>query len=266
MEPGEGVRQVRLHGRTDRSCVYVVDGLLIDCGPPPCRRAMKRLLDEEKPEQAALTHYHEQHSGNADLLNARGLVPFLHPDGIEVLKNGFPPQLLYRRLLYGRPAAARFQPLPEVLRTPRHTFQVLSLPGHCPGHAGLYEPDRQWLFAGDLYTGTLITSMKEEEDLEELIASYKKIRSLPIRVLYCSHIGSITDPHYLIENKWYNLTSIRDTIVGMKNRRMKFGQIKRAMRMKEGWRYYLTQGDFAKSHFITSVLEHREEDAGRREG
>lgn len=258
MEPKDGVTQIRLHGRADRTSVYIVDGLLIDCGPPTCRGALESLLDREKPDQAVLTHYHEQHSGNADLLNARGLVPYLDPAGIELMKDGFPAQLLYRRFLYGRPGPARFQPMPPTIKTPKYTFQVLPLPGHCPGHVGFYEPEREWLFAGDLYTGTLITSLKEEEDLEDHIASYDRIRSLPIRVLYCSHIGSITDPRYLIENKWYNLTSIRDTIVGLKNRRMKFGQIKRAMRMQEGWRYYLTQGDFARSHFITSVLEHRD--------
>jgi glyoxylase-like metal-dependent hydrolase (beta-lactamase superfamily II) len=256
MEPKDGVRIFRLHGRFDRVYVYEVDGLMIDCGPPTARRAVAGLLDRLKPAQAVLTHYHEQHSGNADLLNERGIVPYLHPDGLEFLKEGFPPQLLYRRLLYGRPPRARFQPLAGEVRTPQFRFQVLPLPGHCPGHVGLYEPEREWLFAGDLYAGTLITSMKEEEDLEEYIASYERIRTLPIRVLYASHIGSITDPKYLIENKWFNLTAIRDTIVGMKNRRMKFGQIKRAMRMKEGWCYYLTQGDFAKAHFITSVFEH----------
>jgi glyoxylase-like metal-dependent hydrolase (beta-lactamase superfamily II) len=258
MEPKDGVKQVRMHGRYDRTSVYVVDGLLIDCGPVAARRAMDALIEREKPSQAVLTHYHEQHSGNADLLNKRGIVPFLDPAGIDLVGDGFPPQLLYRRFLYGRPAPARFQPLPEVITTGRYTFQVIPLPGHCPGHVGFYEPEREWLFAGDLYSGTLITSLKEEEDLEDHIASYERLRSLPIRVLFCSHIGSITDPKYLIENKWYNLTAIRDAIVGMKNRRMKFGQIKRAMRMKEGWRYYLTQGDFAKTHFITSVLEHRD--------
>lgn len=252
------MRQFRLHGRFDKACVYFVDGLLVDCGPPRSRRAVAELVGHLNPKQVALTHYHEQHSGNADLLNDRGIVPYLHPDGIELLKDGFPHQLLYRRFLYGRPARAQFQPMPETIRTPNHAFKILSLPGHCPGHVGLYEEEHKWLFAGDLYTGTLITSLKEEEDLEEHIASYEKIRSLPIQVLYGSHIGSITDPRYLIENKWFNLTSIRDRILGLKNHRMKFGQIKRAMRIREGARYYLTQGDFARAHFITSVLEHRD--------
>lgn len=266
MEPKDGVKQFRLKGRFDKAYIYCVDGLLIDCGPPKARGAVATLLDRLKPEQAALTHYHEQHSGNADLLNERGLVPYLHPDGVEILKEGFPRQLMYRRFLYGTPAPARFQPMPDTIRTKAHTFQVLSLPGHCPGHVGFYEPEQEWLFAGDLYTGTLITSLKEEEDLEEHIASFEKIRSLPVRVLFGSHIGSITDPRYLIENKWYNLTGIRDQIVGLKNRRMKFGQIKRAMRLKEGMRYYLTQGDFAREHFITSVLEHRaDESQGRKD-
>jgi len=266
MEPQDhdSVKLYRLNGRFDKAFVYCVDGLLIDCGPPRSRRAVGRLLDAFTIEQVVLTHYHEQHSGNADLLNARGIVPFLHPEGIDLLKDGFPEQLLYRRFLYGRPAPARFQPMPEVIRTAKHAFQVLALPGHCPGHVGLYEPEQQWLFAGDLYSGTLIKCLKEEEDLEDHIASYAKIRALPIRVLFSSHIGSITDPHYLLENKWYNLTGIRDQVAGLKNRRLKFGQIKRAMRIEEDWRYYLTQGDFAKEHFITSVLEHRTDESQGR--
>jgi hypothetical protein len=36
------------------------------------------------------------------------------------------------------------------------------------------------------------------------------------------------------------------------------------MRLKEGMRYYLTQGDFAREHFITSVLEHRQQEPAKR--
>ena len=248
------IRHYRLHHFNDKTSVYFIDGLLIDCGSPRMRKSLDPILAGHPIDQVAISHYHEQHSGNADYLNEKGWTPFLSAKGMEILKNGFPPQLAYRRFMYGEPQKARFQEAPEVIRTSHFSFKVIPTPGHSPDHVCLYEPNEGWLFAGDLYFGSLFKYIKREENIYDLIRSYEVIKDLPISVMYCSHIGSITDPKYLLENKWFTLTSLRDAVTNLKNRGMSYSKIKKAIQFKEGWRYFVTQGDKAKANFILSIL------------
>jgi glyoxylase-like metal-dependent hydrolase (beta-lactamase superfamily II) len=44
---------------------YLVDGLLVDCGPPATARAFVRALDGRRVEAVAVTHHHEDHMGGA---------------------------------------------------------------------------------------------------------------------------------------------------------------------------------------------------------
>ena len=255
MEPANRlIRNYRLHGGRDKTSIYIVDGLMLDCGAPRMRRKVESILKTHTIEQAALSHYHEQHSGNAALLNEKGFTPFLSAKGIEQLKDGFPPQLLYRRWAYGTPARARFQPMPAEIRTHRLVFQVIPTPGHSDDHVCFYEPNEQWLFAGDMYMGSFFHYSKREENIHALIRAYETLKALPIKVMYCSHIGAISDPQFILENKWFSLSSFRDLITAMKNRGMGYDRIRKALKLKEGWLAFLTQGDKAKSNFIHSVL------------
>ena len=204
------IRHYRMHQFNDKTSVYFIDGLLIDCGSPRMRKSFDHILASHPIDQVAISHYHEQHSGNADYLNEKGLTPYISANGLEVLKHGFPPQLAYRRIMYGEPQKAKFQAAPEVIKTPSFSFRVIPTPGHTQDHVCFYEPNEGWLFAGDLYLGSLFRYVKREENIYDLIRSYELIKDLDITVMYCSHIGSITDPKYLLENKWYNLTAIRD--------------------------------------------------------
>ncbi len=47
--------------------VYLVDGLLVDSGPPNLARDVRRLVGELGVRQCVTTHHHEDHSGNHGL-------------------------------------------------------------------------------------------------------------------------------------------------------------------------------------------------------
>src|SRR5262249_5949843 len=70
---------------------YLVDGLLVDCGPPATAREMLLFLEGRPLEGLVLTHHHEDHTGAAPLIAARrGLEPRIHPLGAPLLERGFP--------------------------------------------------------------------------------------------------------------------------------------------------------------------------------
>src|SRR2546426_5864071 len=88
--------------------VYLVDGLLVDSGPPNLARDVRRLVSELAVRQCVTTHHHEDHSGNHGLLaGALRITPLAHPSGVARLapEDAHPPG--YRRIARGaRPPAA----------------------------------------------------------------------------------------------------------------------------------------------------------------
>src|SRR3989442_12080100 len=78
--------------------VYLVDGLLIDSGPPNLARDVRRLVHELGVRRCVTTHYHEDHSGNHALL-ARELriTPLPHALAVERLADRERSPTLYRR-------------------------------------------------------------------------------------------------------------------------------------------------------------------------
>lgn len=68
----------------------------------------------------------------------------------------------------------------------RH-FEVLHLPGHSPGSIGLWEKKTGTLFSGDcVYDGPLLDELTNS-DIGDYIASMKRLRELPVRVVHAGH-------------------------------------------------------------------------------
>lgn len=65
--------------------------------------------------------------------------------------------------------------------------KVIHTPGHSPGHMCFYEPDRKYLFSGDLiYKGTLYAFYPTTDPIK-FMNSIKKIRDLNIKRIFPGH-------------------------------------------------------------------------------
>src|SRR2546427_9231964 len=121
--------------------VYLVDGLLIDSGPPSLARDVRRLVRELGVRQCVTTHYHEDHSGNHALLaGALRITPLAHAVGAGRLAQRDAAPQLYRRLAWGVREPARVTPLGDWLETPRHRFQGIPTPRPPPDHWAPWGP------------------------------------------------------------------------------------------------------------------------------
>jgi glyoxylase-like metal-dependent hydrolase (beta-lactamase superfamily II) len=78
-----------------------------------------------------------------------------------------------------------------------YSFEVVSTPGHTPGHQCLYEPEHGLLFSGDHILGDItpnITVWAEDDDaLGQYLASLDRVRRLDVELVLPGHRSVVTD-------------------------------------------------------------------------
>lgn len=167
-------------------------------------------LRMEDVRYVAVTHIHLDHSGAAGVLVNRypHLTVFVHPAGARHLAD--PSRLLRSAERVFRdqlgPLFGQVMPVPEdrirvlqdgeSIRLGRRTLVALDTPGHASHHHAYWEPERKWVYTGDV-AGIRLPGSDEvmpptpppDIDVEAWRASLDKIRQLgPQRILY-THFG-----------------------------------------------------------------------------
>lgn len=66
-------------------------------------------------------------------------------------------------------------------------IQVLHTPGHSPGHMCFWEPERGYLFTGDLIYKDTLFAYYPSTDPEAYLASLEKLAKLPTRKVFPAH-------------------------------------------------------------------------------
>ncbi len=167
---------------------YMVRGVLIDTGFPRAARELHSALGALAPRGAVVTHWHEDHAGNAPSLVARGLPTHLHPECEGRLRTR-PPIRAYRHLVWGATARLEapvrpFDPAP---------LEVLHLPGHTRDHLVVWDAERKVLVSGDLFLGVKVRVAHESESPRTLVPSLRTAAALEPRLLLDAHRGPLTD-------------------------------------------------------------------------
>ena len=235
--------------------VYLVDGLLVDSGPPNLARDVGRLVRELGVRQCVTTHHHEDHSGNHGLL-ARELriTPLAHASAIRRLAEPEARPQLYRRVAWGARPAAAVGPLDQQLETPRFRFQVIHTPGHATDHVALFEPARGWLFSGDLYLAPRLRYLRPDEDVHAMMDSLRRVLALEPQALFCQHRGRVEAGAARLRDKLDFLVELGGRIHQLHGRGWDNAAIARALPGSDLlWRLW-TGGDFSKRNFVRAFL------------
>ena len=169
---------------------YMIDGLLVDTGCAFSAEELVQALRGENLRGIFNTHSHEDHIGANGILQQQhpNLPIYAHPLALPVMENPRNTQPLqpYRRIMWGWPEPSIGQPVKDGQRieTEHYRFQVLYTPGHSPDHCCLYEPDRGWLFTGDLFVGGQDRALRIDYDIWQIIESLKRVAELPLSRLF----------------------------------------------------------------------------------
>jgi glyoxylase-like metal-dependent hydrolase (beta-lactamase superfamily II) len=253
----EGLRVGRFGAKINTTCLlYRVGTTVIDTGPPNMWPAVRRFLKEKPVTQAIVTHHHEDHAGNLGLIAREFGCPIFAPAGsVAPLADGFRLQFI-RRVVWGTPhARVRANPLPDEISLGADCHVVpVATPGHSPDLTCLLEPNRGWLFAGDLFIAPKILYLRRDEDLGVMIDSLRMIQRYDFDTVFCSHRGPVPSGKKALKKKLDNLEALCAQVRALHKEGRGVKEITTRLVGKDGLISLFSAGDFSKRNLIEACL------------
>jgi glyoxylase-like metal-dependent hydrolase (beta-lactamase superfamily II) len=257
------VRRLRMWTRRSAAVgydvsAYLIRGVLVDTGFRHVRTDLDGALRELRPRGVIVTHWHEDHAGNAATLATR--LPMAMPEYTERKLRERPQVKLYRHFTWGRPAALRVALTPFDVQP----LQIVATPGHSPDHHVVFDPETATLISGDLWLGVKVRVMGSSENPYEIIESLTRaIGWSPVR-MFDAHRGPVEQPVAALEAKraW-----LQDT-VGEIEHRLDAGaseaQIVRELLGGEERTALVSQGEYSRRNLVRTVATNRSRCAAAR--
>ncbi|MBN1180061.1 MAG: MBL fold metallo-hydrolase [Anaerolineae bacterium] len=237
---------------------YLVDGLLVDTGPPATAREVVAWARGQEVHQVVNSHHHEDHSGgDGPLQRALGVPVAAHHAAVPILA-AFPRLPLYRRLVWGQPRNVVAEPLGAAVETARYRFEVIPTPGHTPDHVCFFEPREGWLFGGDLFVHERVRYLRAGEDAGAILASLRGVLALRPRLLLCAHAGFVSEPCAAIERKIAYWEGLAEAARRWQAEGLSLRETTERVLGPEDVTARASRGQFSKLNLIRSLLEANE--------
>jgi glyoxylase-like metal-dependent hydrolase (beta-lactamase superfamily II) len=229
---------------------YAVRGVLVDTAFHDVRADLAAWIEANNPTGAILTHYHEDHAGNVELVAARGVPLLASPDTLAKVRAPAP-ILWYRRWCWGaqRALASPVEPFAHP------ALELIHTPGHSSEHHVVWDAERETLFGGDLFLGVKVrvTHPWPREDVRAQIASIRRVIALKPRRYFDGHRGLVKNAVEQLTAKlnWTEETvGAIDALVGqgLDDREI----VKRVFGGEDHWSL-VTQYDYSRRNYVGSV-------------
>lgn len=226
---------------------YAVRDTIIDTGFRHVGRDVTRFVEAQQPRGIVVTHWHEDHAGNAPSLAERW--PMWMADYTERKLRERQQVRLYRHFTWGRPqklvaALQRFDASP---------LEVVPTPGHSPDHHVVFDPETRTLFSADLWLGVKVRIVGASENPYEIIDSLARVIALEPARMFDAHRGVVDQPVLALEAKRAWLQDI----VGRIERRLDAGDEDRAILRSvlggEERTAVVSQGEYSRRNLIRAV-------------
>lgn len=238
-------------------CMYYIDGLLIDTGPSRAWKAIEEAIGSLKPEMIALTHFHEDHSGNAARLSEKfGIPVYMSEETAEIIRRPRIP--FYRRKVWGDLAPVQGKIVKRQLSTPHYTFEVFPTPGHSDDHISFVEQEKGYLFSGDLFLNRRLHFGTPEESVPKLIASIDRALSYKFNTLFCGHSGVSEMGREALKAKKRFLQELTEKTFRLSEKGYTGKQIARKLLPRQWLLESFSGGELSAIHLIRSIVRERE--------
>jgi len=241
---------------------FLVGDTLIDTGTNRASKEFLQALKGRTIEKIINTHHHEDHIGNnADIQEVFGIPISAHPSALPYLEN---PRLndlrFYQRVVWDWPKASKGTAIGESIDAGNHHFEVINSPGHTDDHICLYEPDKKWLFTGDLFCGTAFIYLRKDENYLQILDTLKKLSQLEIKTVFCNLKGMVQNGKEALLKKISRMEQLRDCVLNLREKGLPPKKITEKVLGKEDAWNLITGGHYSKQNTIDSILSGKRPD------
>lgn len=162
---------------------YVFDDVMMDTAQSHMRSEALKIASEHRIKRIYLTHFHEDHSGNANAIK-QDLDATIYGHQITMEKMITPFKILpYQKYMWGKATPTNIKIAPTKIETILGEMTPIHTPGHSEDHTSYFIENIGVLFSGDLYLGDKIKYFRSDENIGNQIESLEKILSLDFQIL-----------------------------------------------------------------------------------
>ena len=235
---------------------FLLADTLIDTGTRFAGVEFLSALKEKKIRRIINTHFHEDHVGNNHSIQQKYSVQiFAHRDSIPYIENPRKVKLrLYQKHIWDYPEGSKAMAIGDSIEIGPYQLKVIDADGHSAGHICLYEPQKKWLFTGDMFCGIRNIYLRLDEDFNVMLKSLENLSNLEIDTIFCSLKGVVVSGSQAIAAKIKYMKNQRDKILGLHKAGLKAIQIRNKLLGREDLRFYITGGHFSKRYLIENIL------------
>jgi glyoxylase-like metal-dependent hydrolase (beta-lactamase superfamily II) len=242
-----------LSGEIYTTGFFLIDGMLVDCGPTNALPMLKSLFADIRPEKVLITHHHEDHTGNAAYFQEHHVILLAHSEAGPALEHVSRTIPFYRNLVWGRPRPAAFETMPAVVTGNTCSLEVIETPGHSHDHVCLYERERGWLFTGDLYLASYLRYLRDDEDIYEIMRSLRKLIELHPKILFCNHRGPVEKGEEALSKKLAFLERLRDQVQQAQEQGIALNTLASQLFKQDRFMRWLSAGQFCTMNLLRAL-------------
>lgn len=236
---------------------YLLDGCLIDTGMTWVRKELGSALSGLAVSRIALTHHHEDHSGNAAYLSDFKSCKIYGSELCRQILQAPPRVEPARWLTWGQNKAVDITAFDDEasFTSEKYRFDIIPIPGHALDQVGYYVKKEGWFFSGDLYVHDRINIFMKDECIYQQIDSIQDILALDFDILFCGHRPILKGAKQHLVNKLNYLSEFRDSVISLDHEGRSISEIMSVLGMKEKRMIKaLSLGQLSTSNMIKSVL------------
>lgn len=223
--------------------VYFVENLMIDTGPRYTKHRLSQLLKKREFDTVAITHEHKDHCGTAEWIAKKFSVP-IYTNKVKTRHSFFDMRNIHK-------ISEQF---PEKIKSGKYTFIPVFTPGHTRDHTCIYEPNKGWLFTGDLYVTPEPKVSLRSESLSKYITSLETVLSLEFDTIFCAHQGVVENGRQKIKEKLEYLKLIQSQAVDLYEQGYSERIIAKKLFPKKARLERLTFGAFSSLHLVRQLI------------
>lgn len=237
------------------SICYRVGSLLIDTGPSHNRREALAMARREGVKHILLTHYHEDHSGNAAALRA-DLKIKVYGHAMTAQKLSRPYKIFpYQMLMWGPTTPVPVEVLNGAFDSGDLSFEPIYTPGHSKDHLSYFVKSEGWLFSGDLYLSSQVKYFRADERIEDQISSLRLVMGLDFDALFCAHHPRPSRGKTCIAAKLQYLEDLYGQVALLAAKGMDASGIMKSLHLKEDRKIkWLCFGNVSMKNLVRSVI------------